>query len=70
MKAKQRGRPVESLGLDDILKAMDQLRRARYLLRAAGSHNSANYVQRALKSAQGAYNNAQAHLSRQAREPK
>jgi hypothetical protein len=40
---------------------------ARTLLRAAQANNAANYVARALKSAQGALNHAQGRLARQER---
>lgn len=65
MKAKQRGRAVEPADIHRINGALWRLKIVRDLLRDAGSHNSANYVQRCIKSTQGALNNAEAHLRRQ-----
>jgi hypothetical protein len=71
MKARQRGRPVEPMDLSRIETALRHLQNARSYLRDAGSHNAAAYVQRALKSVQGAYNNASAKLAQQHRaEPR
>jgi hypothetical protein len=61
MKARQRGRPVGFADLGRIEQALDSLKVARSLLRKSDAHNAANYVQRAVKSAQGALNNAWAH---------
>lgn len=62
MKTRQRNRAVMPQDLARIKQAVDSLTVARGLLREAGSHHAANYVNRALKSAQGAYNNARAHF--------
>jgi hypothetical protein len=66
-KGKQRGRPVTVRDVHFIEVALDALDNARSCLRDAGSNNAANYVQRAMKSTQGALNNARAHLARQER---
>lgn len=63
-KARQRGRPVTQEDLQRIGTALRYLMNARSYLRDADSHNSANYVQRAIKSTQGALNNANAHYAR------
>ena len=68
MKAKQRNRPVTALDVSDISQARYYLQSARDLLRLSGAHNAANYVARALKSAQGALSNAQRMLAKQERE--
>jgi hypothetical protein len=67
MKARQRGRAVEPMDIHRIETALRQLMNARSYLRDAGSNNAANYVQRAIKSTQGALNNARAHLAREER---
>jgi hypothetical protein len=41
------------------LKACVEIRRARDRLRRIGAHKAADYVQRALKSAQGAHRHAE-----------
>jgi hypothetical protein len=67
MKARQRGRAVVRQDIERIKTALDNLLQARSSLRDAGSNNAANYVQRAIKSTQGALNNARAHLAREER---
>jgi hypothetical protein len=68
VKAKHRNRPVTACDTAYIELAVGNLQAARRYLRTAGAHNAANYVARALKSAQGAFNNAQRQLAKQARE--
>ena len=68
MKAKQRNRPVDSSDIAMISAGINALLTARQCFRDAGSGNAANYVQRAIKSAQGALNNAEGHYLRQLRE--
>lgn len=67
MKAKQRGRAVEHLDIARLMEGCDHLRRAVSKFRAAKAGNAANYVARALKSAQGALSNAQRMLAKQER---
>lgn len=67
-KARQRGRHVTDEDIQRIETAIRHLQDARLYLRNAGSNNAAAYVQRTLKSVQGALNNAHAHLMRQQRE--
>lgn len=67
MKAKQRTRPVTD---DDVLHIAASCRTLAGVvssLRHAKAGNAANYVARALKSAQGALNNAQRMLAKQER---
>lgn len=66
-KGKQRGRPVTVRDVYCIELALDALDNARDWLHEAGANNAANYVRRAIKSTQGALNNARAHLARQER---
>lgn len=68
MKAKQRNRPVTMRDGAYIEGALAQLRFAHHLLRGADSHNAAAYVARAIKSTQGALNNARRMLDKQTRE--
>jgi hypothetical protein len=70
MKARQRNRPVTAQDLEDIAQALWHLTNARMYLRRASSHNAAQYVHRAIKSGQGAANNAQAHFDREQRKGK
>lgn len=65
MKAKQRNRPIEELDPVRCMEAIELMRRARSKLRAAQAGNAANYVARAIKSAEGARNHAQGMLDRQ-----
>lgn len=44
---------------EEIENAIHYLRKARHLLRLCGSKNAADYVQRAIKSAEGAKNHAE-----------
>lgn len=66
---KKRGRPVTPGDVQRIETALRHLQSARSYLRDAGANKAAEYVQRAIKSTQGACNNAQAHLPRQERNP-
>jgi hypothetical protein len=66
-KAKQRKRPVEVLDVAYIRHAVCNLKYVRKQLRDGGAGNAANYVARALKSAEGALRHAQAMLARQER---
>lgn len=61
-------RVITEAHVRDIGTANDNLRHARDLLRGAGSHKAANYVQRALKSSEGAFNNAWSKYQRAKRE--
>ena len=67
MKARQRGRLVTQRDITRICIAEQMLKNARDELRAAGAHNTCAKVRSAIKSCQGAYNNANAHLARQNR---
>lgn len=68
MKAKQRNRPVTTRDEIDIEAARFHLQEAREQLRRAQANNAAAYVARAIKSTQGALNNARRMLDKQTRE--
>lgn len=63
-KAKRRARVIGQAAVLKCIGAVAQLRIARDWLRAAGAKNAADYVARALKSAEG----AKRHAERIARE--
>lgn len=67
MKAKQRKHAVTVTTVFMINQAIENMNRARILLRNAEANNAANYVARALKSAVGAWNNAERMLAKQER---
>ena len=58
-KAKRRAMVDRATQPEVIGDAIAKLRTARYLLRLCGSKNAADYVGRALKSAEGALRHAQ-----------
>ena len=65
---RRRKRAARALDVRAIEIAIERLREARWELRFAKASRAADYVQRALKSAQGARNHAQAMLTRQERQ--
>lgn len=67
-KARQRGRPVTWDDVQRISRVAEDLPPLVKELRLAGAGNAANYLARALKSTQGALNNAHRMYNRQLRE--
>jgi hypothetical protein len=65
--AKQRGRTADTWDLNRIREACASLRNIRATLHSAGAHRAADYVQRALKSAEGAERHARSMLDREIR---
>lgn len=70
MKAKQRNRPVTTADECRIEAALYYLGIARANLREVQANNAAAYVARAIKSTQGALNNARRMLDKQTRKAK
>lgn len=68
MKAKQRSRPVTHDDMQRISRVYEDLKLCVEELRLAGAGNAANYVARARKSVQGAYNNAARMYAKQERK--
>lgn len=64
MKARKRTRPATETDEMRIESALSCLQRARLFLRDAEANNAANYVARALKSAQGALRHVRGRLAR------
>jgi hypothetical protein len=67
--AKKRGRPVTDADCSRIAEAIEHLKCARDLLGKARANNTAAKVRSALKSAEGAANNAHAHFYRENHRP-
>ncbi len=67
MKARQRGRLVTPADCANIAYALAKLKSALVDAKDAQANNVANKIRSAIKSGQGALNNAQAHMARQNR---